>query len=98
MPMPTITATTIRMTLRALLPPVVGGTEAGVTPGVGAAAATATPHLLQNVVPALRVAPQELQNAISHLVQARREESTAREYRRCRAETEAPCFLDFQAA
>jgi hypothetical protein len=79
--MPTITATTIRMIFRALLPPVgvgagadgVGGEltlEAG-APAATGAAATAAPHLLQNFVPGFRVAPQELQNAIRHLVKAR---------------------------
>src|ERR1700687_6240182 len=64
---PTSTATTIRTTLRALLPPVgaVAGTGAvEVTPGADSPGATAAPHLLQNFVPGFRVAPQELQNAI----------------------------------
>src|SRR5438477_8153112 len=70
-PMTTMTATTIRIILRALLPPVgaggagIGGRAADVAPG---AVATAAPHLLQNWVPGLSVAPQELQNAISHLL------------------------------
>src|ERR1700686_1294200 len=70
-PTRTITATTIKITLRALLPPV--GAGAGAVdgmPAVAAPAATAAPHLLQNFVPGFRVAPQELQNAISHLVSA----------------------------
>jgi hypothetical protein len=33
----------------------------------GAEERMAAPHLLQNLVPSTRVAPQELQNAISHL-------------------------------
>src|ERR1700693_4422448 len=71
MQMPTMTATTIRTTLRALLPPVGAGAGAAVVEATAAAdgpAATAAPHLLQNFVPGFRVAPQELQNAISHLV------------------------------
>src|ERR1035437_2236611 len=70
-PTPTMTATTMRMILRALLPPLeggAGGRVVGVTPGADGPAATTAPHLLQNFVPAFRVAPQELQNAISHLV------------------------------
>jgi hypothetical protein len=35
--------------------------------GSGDDARTATPHLLQNRVPGVRAAPQELQNAINHL-------------------------------
>ena len=69
--MPTITATTMRITLRALPPPVgagAGGGAVDVTPGEDAPTATAAPHLLQNFVPGFRVAPQELQNAINHLV------------------------------
>jgi hypothetical protein len=79
--MPTITATTIRMIFRALLPPVGVGAGAdgvgdeltleAVAPVGTGAAATAAPHLLQNFVPGFRVAPQELQNAIRHLVKAR---------------------------
>src|SRR6202158_6606591 len=70
---PTSTATTIRTTLRALLPPVgtvaAGGVVEVAPPAVDVAAvdvpgATAAPHLLQNFVPGFRVAPQELQNAI----------------------------------
>src|ERR1035437_4148191 len=83
-PMPTITATTIRMILRALLPPVgagAGGGAVDVTPAAGGPDATAAPHLLQNFVPSFRVAPQELQNAINHLMIAggknRRREYTA---------------------
>src|ERR1700722_4088164 len=70
-PTRTMTATTIRITLRALLPPV--GAVAGaveVAPEIAIPAGTAAPHLLQNFVPGFRVAPQELQNAISHLVSA----------------------------
>src|ERR1700687_4749644 len=65
--MPTSTATTMRTTLRALLPPVGAGAGTGaveVTPGADSPGATAVPHLLQNFVPGFRVAPQELQNAI----------------------------------
>src|SRR5271167_4842715 len=78
-PTTTMTATTIRMILRALLPPVVGvgGGGVGAPPGADGPAATAAPHLLQNFVSAVRVAPQELQNAISHLVG--RDISTRRE-------------------
>src|SRR5271169_6612721 len=70
---------TTRMILRALLPPVVGvgGGGVGAPPGADGPAATAAPHLLQNFVSAVRVAPQELQNAISHLVG--RDISTRRE-------------------
>src|ERR1700733_3133253 len=90
-PRPMITAATMRMILRALLPPVgVCAGAAGVTPGAAALAATGAdaseatgdPHLLQNFVPAFSVAPQELQNAINHLVRACWEKSTARVYRR----------------
>ncbi|MGA2415484.1 MAG: hypothetical protein ABSF59_13615 [Candidatus Sulfotelmatobacter sp.] len=43
-------------------------TAAGAAPGAdGEEERTAAPHLLQNLVPSTRVAPQELQNAISHL-------------------------------
>src|SRR5579864_4569916 len=68
-PKPTRTATTIRTTLRALLPPF--GAAAGVAVEDKAEAeapgTTVAPHLLQNFVPGLRVAPHELQNAISDL-------------------------------
>src|ERR1700686_5754888 len=68
-PTRTMTATTIRITLRALLPPVGAGAGAvEVAPEIAVPAGTAAPHLLQNFVPGFRVAPQELQNAISHLV------------------------------
>src|SRR5208337_2100139 len=69
-PIPTITAMTIRITLRALLPPVGGaaGAGGGCTEAAGGAAAAPAPHLLQNFDPGSRVAPQELQNAIGHLV------------------------------
>src|SRR5579871_2984442 len=72
-PMKTITATMMRMILRALLlPPLLGtagGTGRGAETGVPGATATpaAAPHLLQNFVPSARLAPQELQNAIDHL-------------------------------
>ena len=42
----------------------VGGADTGTPPGTAPAAA---PHLLQNCAPSFKVAPQELQNAISHL-------------------------------
>src|SRR5579863_8031970 len=74
-PTNTTTATTMRMTLRA--PPPAAGTGGAVTTGgvggvtdgtapAGAAAEPriAAPHLLQNRVPGLRLAPQELQNAM----------------------------------
>src|SRR5271165_4579751 len=79
MPRPMMTATMIRMILRALLPPLDGGGARGavaVTPGADGPAGTAAPHLLQNFVPSFRVAPQELQNAISHLVD--RDDTTRR--------------------
>src|SRR5271166_3950817 len=74
----TIAATTIRMILSALLPPVVGaggGGAAGAACGVGAPgelpgrvdARTGAPHLLQNRIPGVMVVPQELQNAIHYL-------------------------------
>src|SRR5579871_3748252 len=69
--MNTRTATTMRMILSALLPPFAGGAETGgAVTGVADAggAATAAPHLLQNFVSGVRLAPQELQNAINHLV------------------------------
>src|SRR5258708_24975677 len=59
-----------------------GGEMVGGTVGAAGPAATAVPHLLQNFVSGFRVAPQELQNAMHHLVGARCEESTARVYRR----------------
>ena len=63
----------MRIILRALPPPVGVGpgaaTEgAGVAAGTGVDVVWAAPHLLQNLVPVVRAAPQELQNAISHLV------------------------------
>jgi hypothetical protein len=63
-----MTPTMIRMILSALLPPLDGG-GAGVIGWAEAAGApvTAAPHLLQNFVPSLSVAPQELQNAMVHL-------------------------------
>src|SRR5579864_3737934 len=72
---PTTTPTTMRIILSALLPPRVGGGAGrGVCDGSAVAGdmpagfpVTAAPHLLQNWVPAFRVAPQELQNAIGHL-------------------------------
>src|SRR5271166_2843691 len=65
-PRPTITATTIRTTLRALLAG--GGGATGAVEGTATLEApTGAPHLLQNCAPSLRVAPQELQNAMVHL-------------------------------
>src|SRR6476620_11273736 len=65
-PRTTMTATTIRMILRALP---LFWVEAGAVPAgvMGAAAAPGwvVPHLLQNFAPLSRVAPQELQNAIA---------------------------------
>jgi hypothetical protein len=74
-----ITPTAIRMTLSAPLPwpAFAGGTEVAGTglPVAGLAkfdageeASTAAPHLLQNRIPGVRLAPQELQNAINHLM------------------------------
>src|SRR5690242_10746012 len=66
-PRPTITATTIRMILRALL---LCGTAVVVATGEEGTADDAlpagwvAPHLVQNLAPPSRVAPQELQNAI----------------------------------
>jgi hypothetical protein len=63
---------TIRTVLREPLPlplPVLGG-GAGIPAALGAGAgapATGLPHLLQKLVPSARVAPQELQKAITHL-------------------------------
>src|SRR5271165_6719723 len=73
MPRPMMMAITMRMILRALLPPPVeaggaGGRGDNAAPGATGPAGTAAPHLLQNFVPAVRAAPQELQNAIGHLV------------------------------
>jgi hypothetical protein len=61
------------MILRVLLSPPedaggAGGRGDKIAPGVAGPAATAAPHLLQNLVPGARAAPQELQNAISYLV------------------------------
>jgi hypothetical protein len=70
-PIKTIAPTIIRTVLRALL-----GAAPGVLPGaVGAAEdaelpdapAIEAPHLLQNFVPSVSWAPQELQNAIESL-------------------------------
>src|SRR5207249_10232799 len=58
---PTTMATTIRITLTALLCAGVAGVEAT------AAAGTAAPHLGQNFAPGSTVAPHALQNAMSHL-------------------------------
>ena len=80
--MPMMMATMIRTILRALLLPAGGGatgTGVGTDAGVAGDAPTGgrvlammgTPHLLQNRVPGTIVAPQELQNAINHLVQNR---------------------------
>src|ERR1700686_1880099 len=96
---PTSTATTIRTTLRALLPPVgaVAGTGAvEVTPGADSPGATAAPHLLQNFVPGFRVAPQELQNAI---VTSGRwcEKSSARVYRRSRGKFSTVVLGQFES-
>ena len=73
--MPTMTATTMRTTLRALLPPVVGGTGVALVAGTGVEATA--PHLLQNFVPASRVAPHLLQKAMTYLVGVK---SRRREY------------------
>src|ERR1700690_4157661 len=80
-PMPTTTATTIRTILRPLPPPVGGLAGTAVTAVATGPAATAVPHLLQSFVPGVRTAPQELQNAISHLVEGD-DSSDARVYRR----------------
>src|ERR1039458_2072743 len=76
--------TTIRIALRAPPPEVGAGVEAtggvegaggaeptaagGATAGAGDGARTAAPHLLQNLVPGTILVPQELQNAIGHLI------------------------------
>src|SRR5580704_8825913 len=70
-PMPTITAMTMRTTLRALLPPAGGGATGGGAATTGAPPAMAAPHLLQNFVSGVRAVPQELQNAIFHLAKVR---------------------------
>src|ERR1700686_4649942 len=84
MPRTTMMATMMSTILRALLPPVGAGATgaeaagAGVTgaaAGAGELAVMPAPHLLQNLVPGVRLAPQELQNAISHL---RRGDDSAR--------------------
>ena len=70
-PINTIAPTMIRIVFRALL-----GAVAGAVPGDRGAAAEAelpdapamgAPHLLQNFVPSVSWAPQELQNAIESL-------------------------------
>jgi hypothetical protein len=69
MPSTTITATTIRMILSALLLLAggAGGRETGEDGAAGAAEAAGAPHFGQNLAPASRLLPQELQNAIGHL-------------------------------
>src|SRR5580704_16548093 len=70
MPRPTITATTIRMTLRALL--LLGAVASEVGAGAGEEDTAAdvrpngwvAPHFVLNFAPPSRVAPQALQNAI----------------------------------
>ena len=66
--MKTMTPTTMRMILRALLPPLEGGGPGVIGWAEAGAPVTALPHLLQNFVPSLSGAPQELQNAMLHLV------------------------------
>src|SRR5271157_735963 len=91
-PMLTMTAKTIRMTLSALLPPLGGGAgvdDAGTGEAADGVAAMAAPHLLQNCVPSVRVAPQELQNAIGHLEVMSMSTLNARVYRRWAVETAA---------
>src|SRR6266478_4548776 len=69
-PRPTTTATTIRMTFRAL--PLFGAAGSGVAAAAGEEGVAddtrptgwVAPHLVQNFAPPSRVAPQELQNAI----------------------------------
>src|SRR5580692_4256752 len=95
-PRPTMTATMMRMILRALLPPLDGGGAMGAaaaTAGIGGAAEMAAPHLLQNFVPSVTVAPQELQNAISHLVD---DDDSARRASipQIEVETEKVCFVE----
>src|SRR6202140_4676140 len=83
MPRTTMMATMMSTILRALLPPGgAGATGAEAAGGGGSGAAAAgelavmpAPHLLQNLVPGVRLAPQELQNAIRHL---RRGDDSAR--------------------
>lgn len=41
----------------------------GTAEGAGAATPVGVPHLLQNLIPGSTDAPQELQNAINHLVE-----------------------------
>jgi hypothetical protein len=41
--------------------------DGGLSGDAGEEASTGAPHLLQNLVPEFRLAPQELQNAIYHL-------------------------------
>ncbi len=45
-----------------------GGGELAAAVGTGDEASIAAPHLLQNLIPGAMLAPQELQNAISHLI------------------------------
>ena len=70
-PRPTITASTIRIILRAP-PPCAGPAGAAETgeafDAAPAAVDDAAPHLGQNFAPASIAVPHELQNAISHLV------------------------------
>src|ERR1700693_4274339 len=92
-PITTITATMIRIILRALLPPV-GAGATDVAAGAAGPPDTTAPHLLQNFVPGLRVAPHELQNAINHLPcecwMKRRREYTADQGFERRAQRESP--------
>src|SRR5580704_13041142 len=82
-----ITPTMIRMAFSAPPPEVDagagtgGGTEPAAT-GAGDEDSTAAPHLLQNLVPGVMLVPQELQNAMSHLVRAQGCRLSARVYRR----------------
>src|ERR1700756_4771154 len=77
-PMRTMMPTMTRMTLRALLPPLEGGGPGAIGEAeVAGTPLTAAPHLLQNFVPSLRGAPQELQNAMVHLMVSLTGEYTA---------------------
>src|ERR1019366_1792087 len=64
-PSPTITASTIRIILRAPLP---CAGAAGAPDAAPAAVDDAAPHLGQNFAPASIAVPHALQNAISHIV------------------------------
>jgi len=58
------------------------GAIVGVTVGAADEANMAAPHLLQNLVPGTRPAPQELQNAMGYLIGKLGCRQSARVYRR----------------